>query len=106
MIREKGILIDGIYLDEQEFKIIDEGRLKSVDAPLLRRIKAENEKLTWPWPEWVSDKDEDLLANGQLWRKFYWRDKPADLITLAIREVYAISQIAGRNLKNALASWN
>jgi hypothetical protein len=102
MVREKNIPIDGIFLDESDFTMIDTQRIAEIDSPLLQQIKAQSEKMTWPWPTWVSKNDEEFLATGQIWRKFYWRDQKSDFVGYQIVDLDSLDIKLGKKLRSAL----
>ena len=102
MIRDKGIPINGTYIDEDEFDLINKGKIRDIHDPLLQKIRLESELYTWPWPEWVSDEDEELLERGQLWRKFLWREPKVDWLTEAIADVDLYRPGVGKKLRLAV----
>jgi hypothetical protein len=102
MIRSKKIPLEGIFVTRSQFGNINEGRLGSIDAPILQKIKTRGELLPFPFPDWVSDEDEQLLERGQLWRKFYWRKPKIDCITEAIGNIDAHIPEVGRKLRLAV----
>jgi len=102
MIRSKGIPLDGVYVGESKFRTIDRGQIDDVNAPIYQNIKTQSELLTWPWPLWVMDEDEELLERGQLWKKLYWREPRTDWITEAVTNIDIHYPTVGRKLRLAL----
>ena len=87
MIREKGIPIYGIDLDDVNFERIDRGEVKYSDDALFKHILLESEEYSWPWPGWTNEGHEQMLERGLLWRECDWRQPQTDQITKAISEI-------------------
>jgi hypothetical protein len=101
LIREKGIPIWGIDLDDVNFRKIDRGDVKYSDAPLFRDILLRSEEYSWPWPGWTSEANEQMLERGLLWQERYWRQPQTDQITRAISEIDIKFPIVGQKLRLA-----
>jgi hypothetical protein len=71
MIKEKGIPLDGIFVEEPVFNAIDKGRVEYTDAQIIKDVKSKSESLRWPCYDWVPEDLEDLLERGQLHRHLY-----------------------------------
>ncbi len=101
MFREKNIPIYWHPIKEAEFKLIDLGKLLEIEHPIYKKIKLEAELLTWPWPEWILDKDEELLQKEQLWKRCYWRNPKTDWITESISNIELFNPVVGQKLRLA-----
>lgn len=99
LIREKGIPIWGIDLDDVNFRRIDRGDVKYSDDPLFRDILLRSEEYSWPWPGWTSEAHEQMLERGLLWQECYWRQPQTDQITRAISEIDIKFPIVGQKLR-------
>ena len=107
MIREKGILIDSVFLDESEFSSIDRGEIQDVNHPIYTKIKLNSEPIDWAWPDWILDKHALLLSRGQIWREFRWRKQKTDWLSNAIGALdILVSEDVGRKLRLALKKLN
>jgi len=102
MIRGKGIPIDGIFISEKTFALIDRGDIGDVNNPVYQQIRLDSELYTWPWPGWVLDEHEELLRREQLWRAFYWREIRSDWINEAVGDVDLYNPEVGTRLRLAI----
>jgi len=102
MIREKGIPINGIYVNESVFNAIDKGKIVYADEQIFKDIKAKSELLSWPWYSWARDDYETALERGQLWRHQYLQSyELPDSLSIAISNVDWFSAEVGRKLRLA-----
>lgn len=101
LIREKGIPIWTIDLDDADFRRIDLGDVRYWDDPLFRDILVRSEECPWPWPGWTSDAHEQMLERGLLWQECYWRQPQTDLITRIISEIDIEFPVVGQKLRLA-----
>lgn len=101
LIREKGIPIWAIDLDDANFRRIDLGEVRYRDGPLFRDILVKSEECRWPWLGWTSEAHEQMLERGLLWHECYWREPETDKITRAISEIDIELPIVGRKLRLA-----
>ena len=100
MIRSRSVPIDGFYATEAEFRMLDSG---SISSRLCQKIKLNGQALTWPWPLWVSDRHEELLAEGLLWDNLGW-DRPEGDLNRALRQIRVSNMLVWRKLCEALQS--
>lgn len=101
MIREKGIPIYGIDLDDVNFERIDRGEVKYSDDVLFKHILLESEEYSWPWPGWTNEGHEQMLERGLLWRECDWRQPQTDQIAKAISEIDIQFPPVGKKLRLA-----
>jgi hypothetical protein len=101
LIREKGIPIWGIDLDDVNFRRIDRGDVKYSDDPPFKDILLRSEKYPWPWPGWTNEAHEQMLERGLLWQECYWRQPQTDQITRAISEIDIKFPTVGKKLRLA-----
>jgi len=101
MIREKGIPISGICLNDVDFERINRGEVKYSDDALFRKILLKSEEYSWPWPGWTNGSHEQMLERGLLWCECYWRQPPTDQITKAISEIDIEFPLVGKKLRLA-----
>lgn len=97
MIRSKDIPIEGIYVSEKEFRLLDEG---NVSPELYKKLKVESEPLTWPWPLWIHEQHERLLEQEKLWDNLGWRRRKDD-IEKALDSLNSYHPLVWRKLKLA-----
>jgi len=98
MIRSKDIPIYGFDAGTTQFRLIGQGR---IDKQSYRRIMAESEPLTWPWPLWILDEHEALLNEGKLWKGLYWRGERSDWLTNVIGDIAEYNPMTGKKLRLA-----
>jgi len=101
MIREKGIPICGIDLNDVNFERIDRGEVKYSDDALFKHILLKSEEYSWPWPGWTNEVHEQMLERGLLWRECDWRRPKTDQITKAISEIDIEFPPVGKKLRLA-----
>ena len=101
MIRDKGIPIFGMDLNDTDFERIDRGEVKFSDDALFKHIILNSEEFSWPWPGWTIEGYEQLLERGQLWRECSWRQTQTDTITKAISEIDIEFPLIGHSLRLA-----
>ncbi len=101
LIREKGIPILGIDVDDVNFRRIDRGNVKYSDDPLFKDILLKCEEYSWPWPGWTIEDHEQMLERGLLWQECYWRQPQTDQITRAISEIDIKFPTIGKKLRLA-----
>ncbi|MCJ7792115.1 MAG: hypothetical protein MUP49_06905 [Dehalococcoidia bacterium] len=97
MIRSKGIPIEGVDANEREFRLLDEGKLS---PELYKKLKVESEPLTWPWPLWVYEEHERLLAQEVLWNNLGWTRTKGEIET-ALDIIHGYHPLVWRKLKLA-----
>jgi len=101
LIREKGIPIWGIDLDDVNFRRIDRGDVKYSDDPLFKDVLLRSEEYSWPWPGWTGEAHEQILERGLLWQECYWRQPQTEQITMAISEIDIKFPMVGQKLRLA-----
>lgn len=101
LIREKGIPIWTIDVEDVDFRKIDLGEVRYWDDRLFRDILVRSEECRWPWPGWTDEAHEQLLERGLLWHECHWRQPEADRITRAISEIDVEFPIVGQKLRLA-----
>jgi hypothetical protein len=101
LIREKGIPIWTIDVEDADFRKIDLGEVRYWNDRLLRDILVRSEECQWPWPGWTAEAHEQLLERGLLWHECYWRQPETDQITRAISEIDIEFPVVGQKLRLA-----
>jgi len=101
LIREKGIPIWTIDVEDADFEKIDLGEVRYWDDQLLRDILLRSEECRWSWPGWTGETHEQLLERGLLWHECYWRQPEADPITRAVSEIDIEFPVVGQKLRLA-----
>ncbi len=99
MIKDKGIPVDEIHVDETVFKAIDKGKIIYTDNQIFKNIKARSEPYDWYH---IPENYEEALERGQLWRHSYLQGyKSKDSISIAISNIDLFNSEVGRKLKLA-----
>lgn len=103
LIREKGIPLSGISVNETVFYELDNSQVLYTDTQVLHEIKAKSEILNWPWYNWVPIEYEEALERKQLWRHQYLQGYHFDnYISNAISNIDLIDPIVGKKLRLAV----
>ena len=103
LIRDKGIPLYGVYVPKYIFEALDKGKIDFPDHPIIKEIELRSEELRFPWPLWILEEDENLLARGLIWRKCYWRNPKANEIVEALGKISDFFDSAAQRLRLALA---
>lgn len=97
MIWDKEIPIDIVFLNEEEFRILDEQRINDCDHHLFKKIKTNSEPLSLLYNEWVPEQYKELLEKGEIWRIVHWKQTKTDWFTESIGSISVFCPEAGKN---------